>query len=79
MSKIYRIVTSVNIVYTIITIVKLIIDQFDLSTISTIVYIDLYLLYKCFVKLGTIKEKQLIINIIVLQELYKHKKLYKIR
>ena len=72
-------VTSVDIVYTIATIVKMITDQLDLLTIPTIVYIDLYSLYKCLVKLGTTKEKRLIINIIALQELYKHRELYEIQ
>ncbi len=34
-------------------------------------YIDSYLLYKCLVKLGTTKEKRLIINIIVLRQFNK--------
>ena len=78
-SKIYRMVTGVDIVYTITTIVKIITNQLDLLTIPTIVCIDLYLLYKCLVKLGTTKEKQLIIDIMTLQELYKHRELYKIQ
>ena len=72
-------VTSVDIAYAIATIVKMITDQLDLPTIPTIVCIDLYLLYKCLVKLGTTKEKRLIIDIMVLQELYKHRELYEIQ
>ncbi|KAF0315982.1 hypothetical protein GQ607_016805, partial [Colletotrichum asianum] len=34
--------------------------------ILTIIYIDSYLLYKYLIKLNTIKEKYLIINIIVI-------------
>ncbi|KAF0329443.1 aurora kinase 2 splicing, partial [Colletotrichum asianum] len=34
--------------------------------ILTIIYIDSYLLYKYLIKLNTIKEKRLIINIIVI-------------
>ena len=48
------------------TILKIIIDWFKLPIISIIVYIDLYSLYKYLVKLSTIKEKRLIIDIIVL-------------
>jgi hypothetical protein len=44
----------------------MIIDQFKLLVIPIIVYTDLYSLYKCLVKLSTIKEKRLIINIIAL-------------
>jgi hypothetical protein len=78
-SEIYRMVAGVDIAYTIATIVKMITDQLDLPTIPTIVCIDLYLLYKCLVKLGTTKEKRLMIDIMALQELYKCRELYEIR
>jgi hypothetical protein len=48
------------------TTLKIIIDQLELPIIPIIVYTDLYSLYKYLVKLSTIKEKRLIINIIAL-------------
>ena len=48
------------------TSLKIIIDQLKLSVIFIIIYTDLYSLYKYLVKLNTIKEKRLIINIIAL-------------
>ena len=48
------------------TTLKIIIDRLELLVIPIIVYTDLYSLYKYLVKLSTIKEKRLIINIIVL-------------
>jgi hypothetical protein len=48
------------------TTLKIITDQLTLPVIPIIVYTDLYSLYKCLVKLSTIKEKRLIINIIAL-------------
>jgi hypothetical protein len=48
------------------TTLKIIIDQLELPIIPIIVYTDLYSLYKCLVKLSTIKEKRLIIDIMVL-------------
>ena len=57
---------GVNIAIAIRTTLKIITDRLELPIIPTIVYTDLYSLYKCLVKLSTIKEKRLIINIIVL-------------
>jgi len=64
--EIYGIVGGVNMVIAIGTTLKIIIDRLELPIIPIIVYTDLYSLYKCLVKLGTIKEKRLIINIMVL-------------
>ena len=66
MLEIYRIVSGVNIVIIIRTTLKIIIDRLELPVIPIIIYTDLYSLYKCLVKLSTIKEKRLIINIIAL-------------
>jgi hypothetical protein len=48
------------------TTLKMITDRLKLPVIPIIVYTDLYSLYKCLVKLSTIKEKRLIIDIIAL-------------
>ena len=59
-------VSRVNIAIAIGTTLKMIIDQLKLPAIPIIIYTDLYSLYKCLVKLSTIKEKRLIINIMAL-------------
>jgi hypothetical protein len=59
-------VGGVDIVIAIGTTLKMIIDRLKLPIIPIIVCTDLYSLYKCLVKLSTIKEKRLIINIIAL-------------
>jgi hypothetical protein len=59
-------VSKVNIVIIIGITLKIIIDRLKLFIISIIVYTNLYSLYKCLVKLSTIKKKCLIINIIAL-------------
>ena len=64
--EIYRMVSGVNIAIAIRTTLKMIIDRLELPAIPTVVYTNLYSLYKCLVKLSTIKEKRLIINIIAL-------------
>jgi len=51
---------------TIRTTLKIIIDRLELPAIPIIVYTNLYSLYEYLVKLSTIKEKRLIINIMAL-------------
>jgi len=65
-------VSGVNIAIIIGTTLKIIIDRLKLPAISIIIYTDLYSLYKYLVKLSTIKEKRLIINIIALWQSYKY-------
>jgi len=76
--EIYRMVSGVNIAITIRTTLKIIIDWLELPIIPTIIYTDLYSLYKYLVKLSTTKEKRLIINIIALRQFYKRRELFKI-
>ena len=64
--EIYKIVSGVNIAIAIRTTLKMIIDRLELPIIPIIIYTNLYSLYKCLVKLSTIKEKRLIIDIIAL-------------
>ena len=59
-------VGGVNMVIAIGTTLKIITDRLELPVIPIIIYTDLYSLYKCLVKLSTIKEKRLIINIMAL-------------
>jgi len=65
-SKIYGMVKGINIAIAINTIIKIITRQLGFSHTPIIIYTDLYLLYECLVKLNTIKEKRLMINIIAL-------------
>ena len=77
-SKIYGIVGGVNMAIAINITIKIIIRQLGFLYTPIIVCTNLYLLYKCLVKLGTTKEKCLIINIIVLCQLYKRKEIIEI-
>ena len=59
-------VGGVNIAIVIGTTLKIITDRLELPVIPIIICTDLFSLYKCLIKLSTIKEKRLIINIIAL-------------
>jgi hypothetical protein len=69
--KVYKIVRGINIAITINTTIKIVTNQLRLLLTPIIVCTDSYLLYKCLIKLGTIKEKRLIIDIIAIRQLYK--------
>ena len=59
-------VGKVDIIIAIKTTLKMITDRLELPVIPIIIYTNSYSLYKCLVKLSTIKEKRLIINIMAL-------------
>jgi hypothetical protein len=51
--------------------VKSIINKILEIELLLVIYINSKLLYKCLIKLGTTREKHLIINIIYLYQIYK--------
>jgi hypothetical protein len=61
------------------TTLRIIIKQLKLPPILAIVCTDSFSLYKCIVKLGTTKEKRLIINIIAIRQSYERRELSEIR
>jgi hypothetical protein len=65
-SEIYGMAGGVNMAVAVNTTIKMITDQLGFSHPAIIVCMDSYLLYKCLVKLGTTKEKHLMINIMAL-------------
>jgi len=58
---------------------QIITDQLILSTIPIIIYTNSYSLYECLVKLGTTKEKRLMIDIMALRQSYECRELFEIR
>lgn len=77
--EIYGMVNEIDIEVAILTMLHQITNQLKLPLISLIVCINLYSFYKCFIKLESIKEKCLIINIMVLQQFYRYHKISEIR
>jgi hypothetical protein len=78
-SEIYSIVAGTDISFAISSTLKIITKQLELPAIPTIVCTDSFLLYKCLVKLGTTKEKRLMIDIIAIRQSYERRELFKIR
>jgi hypothetical protein len=77
--EIYGIIGEINMSFTIGFTLTMIIKQLGLSTILIIVYTDSYSLYECLVKLGIIKEKRLMIDIMIIRESYENRELFEIR
>ena len=73
--KLYTMAYSFNISVAIKAIVKF---QFNISLLL-ILCTDSKLIYKCLIKLGITQEKKLIINIIYLYQLYKRRKIAKVK
>jgi hypothetical protein len=77
--EIYGMIGGVNMLFTISFTLTIIIKQLGFPTILIIVCTDSYSLYECLVKLETIKEKRLIIDIMVIRESYENRELFEIR
>src|ERR1035438_7591697 len=78
-SEIYGMVGGVDMAIAINTTVKMITDQLELPPMPIIVCTDSYSLYECLVKLGTTKEKRLMIDIMALRQSYERRELFEIR
>ena len=59
--------------------IKLTIKQLLQIELLLVLYTDLKLLYECLVKLGTIREKRLIIDVMCLRQLYKRREITEVK
>jgi hypothetical protein len=78
-SEIYGMIGGVDMSFAISSTLTMIIKQLRFLIIPIIVCTDSYSLYECLVKLGTTKEKRLIIDIMAIRESYENRKLFEIR
>ena len=78
-SEIYGMVSGVDMAIAIGTTLQQITKQLNLPRIPTIICTDSYSLYECLVKLGTTKEKRLMIDIMALRQSYERRELTEIR
>jgi hypothetical protein len=70
---------GVDIAVAIGTTVTKIADRLSVASVLVIVCTNFYFLYECFVKLGTTKEKRLMINIMAMRQTYEHQEIYDVR
>jgi hypothetical protein len=66
-SEVYGMVAGVDIAYALSSTLRIVTDQLHLPPLPMIVCTDSYSLYECLVKLGTTKEKRLMIDIMALR------------
>jgi hypothetical protein len=78
-SEIYGIVGGIDMSFAISSTLTMIMKQLEFPIILIIVCTDSYSLYECLVKLGIIKKKHFIIDIIIIRESYENRELFEIR
>ncbi|KAF1937548.1 hypothetical protein EJ02DRAFT_426510 [Clathrospora elynae] len=78
-SKIYGMINGFDIGIAIATTLRMITDRLGLATVPLVICTDSYSLYECLVKLGTTKEKCLMIDIMALRQSYERCKITEIR
>jgi hypothetical protein len=76
--EVYAMIHGINIGIATATTFSMVTAKLDVPKIPLIVYTDLFSLYKCLVKLGTTKEKHLMIDIMSLRQSYERQKLFEI-
>lgn len=78
-SELYAKVHGVDAVISLSTTMKLITEQLGFDDIPTIICTDSFSLYECMVKMGTTKEKQLLIDILGIRQSYERREISEIR
>ena len=78
-SEIYGMVNGFDIGIAIATTLRMVTEQLRLPAIPLVVCTDSYSLYECLVKLGTTKEKRLMIEIMALRQSYERREITEIR
>ena len=70
---------GIDIAISISTTLNLIIRQLGIDAIPTVIYTDSFSLYEYIVKLGTTREKRLMIDIMAIRQSYERRELSEIR
>jgi hypothetical protein len=77
--EVYAMAESVNMAVAIGTTIDRIIAKLGAPSVSIVVCTDFLFFYECFVKLGTIKEKRFMINIMAIRQAYERQEMRNIR
>jgi hypothetical protein len=75
-SKVYAMAQEVNIAITIGTTITKIANRLNVARVPIIVCTNFFSFYECLMKLETIKEKKLIIDIMAMRQTYEHQEIY---
>src|ERR1019366_6605580 len=78
-SELYAMTAGIDMAISISTTLNLIIRQLGMDAIPTVICTDSFSLYECMVKLGTIREKRLMIDIMAIRQSYERRELSEIR
>ncbi|EED12075.1 hypothetical protein TSTA_001460 [Talaromyces stipitatus ATCC 10500] len=78
-SEVYGLTAGFDHAFTITSTAKMITSRLDLPAIPVIICTDSFSLYECLGKLGTTKEKRLMINIMALRQSYEKHEIHEIR
>ena len=78
-SEILAISSGVDIAHVILSTLQKITNQIEMARIPMVVCTDSYSLYECLVKLGSTKEKRLMIDIMALRQSYERREIMEIR
>lgn len=78
-SELYAMTAGIDIAISVSTTLNRIMEQLNLGPIPSVVCTDSFSLYECMVKLGTTKEKRLMIDIMAIRQSYERRELSEIR
>ncbi len=78
-SEIYGMVNGLDMALAIGSTINMIVKQLGIADLPVVVFTDSYSLYECLVKLGTTKEKRLMIDIMSIRQSYERRELQEIR
>ncbi|KAI0991711.1 hypothetical protein K3495_g16476, partial [Podosphaera aphanis] len=78
-SELYGMVAGIDMGISLTTTLQMITEQLEIAPVPVIICTDSFSLYECLVKLGTTKEKRLMIDIMAIRQSYERREISEIR